>query len=109
MHLWTRGRAENRSNSCRVPSLKSSRAGGDVGDVVGRAPSNGRVVRDVSRTVSLRPRVCLRSLHLKRTRQNGRYSTAGVRSCFRGDILVSRSAHAAKLLAGLQTMVPVPQ
>lgn len=69
--------------------------------------SNMRVVRD-ARTVPLR-RVCLRSFHLKRTRQNGRYSAAGLRSRFRGDILVSRPAHAEELLAGLQTVVPVPQ
>lgn len=53
-------------------------------------------------------RICFATL-LKQTRQNGRYSTAGVRSCFRSDILVSGPAHAEKLLASVQAVVPVSQ
>jgi len=70
-------------------------------------PSNMRIVCDV-RTVFL-CRICLRSFLPRQTRQNGRYSIAGVWSCFRGDILVSGPAHAKKLLTGVQTVVSVSQ
>lgn len=48
-------------------------------------------------------RVCFARL-FGQNRQNGRYSTASIWSCFRSDFFLFRFAHTEKLRTGLQTM-----